>query len=123
MNRIEQYLAIAADPDAAPLSGTHEHDGPLRSVLIHVAFADGIVGPPELALLERLVPGLDRTVLLDLVSSEAARPLDLDLLARTFPGTDERHQLLAFAAAMVWEDDALHPAEEGLMGRLQAALG
>ena len=122
MNRIAEYAAILKNDSAAPLAGSHPVDPHLRSLLVHIAFADGEVDGTEFALLDRLVPELDSGALLMWVAEEAQRPMDLEALLEAVPLPSDRRALVELAKHMARADGFVHEGEAQLVDLLKAMV-
>ena len=122
MSRIQQFLDVLNDPNAQ-LDPGHPEDALLLSVMVHVAFADGEVEENEFALLQRLCPDKELGELLVWITEEAAKPLDLQALADSYPDPAHRDQLLTFAGHMAWGDNQLETSEVQLIAKLANFLG
>jgi len=118
MNRIAQYAAVLAPGSADRLEGSHPADPHLRSLLVHMAFADGQVDENEFDLLGRVVPDLDTTALLMWVDAEARRPMDLQALLDHFEDPEDRQALVDLAKQMARADLQLHAGELQLIEML-----
>ncbi|MCK6519829.1 TerB family tellurite resistance protein [Myxococcota bacterium] len=122
MGRPTEFMNALRDPKGKPLQGTHPADAALRSLWVHVAFADGRVGDAELALFQAVSPGVSRDALLLLIAEDAAKPLDLGALAEALPDADDRQEAFMLASWMVGQDDRLHKAEAKLLAELMREL-
>jgi uncharacterized membrane protein YebE (DUF533 family) len=123
MGRPTEFMSALRDPKGKPLQGAHPADAALRSLWVHIAFADGRVGDAELALFQAVSPGVSRDELLLQIAEDAARPLDLNALALALPDPDDRQEAFMLASWMVGQDDRVHQQEAKLLGALMRALG
>jgi uncharacterized membrane protein YebE (DUF533 family) len=123
MGRPTEFMSALRDPKGKPLQGNHPADAALRSLWVHVAFADGRVGDAELALFQAISPGVSRDALLLQIAEDAAKPLDLKALAAALPNADDRQDAFMLASWMVGQDDQVHKAEAKILGELMRALG
>ena len=121
MTRTEQYLAILRNQTSGPLQGSDPADACLREMLVHAAFADGIVNEEEFQLLERLLPDLAAGEVLIWVANTAKSPLDMTRLLEMFATREERGQLMALAREMVAIDRAVDAQEHQFLIQLTAA--
>ncbi len=110
MARVDEFLALVDDPAHPPLEPGHPADGPLLSLLVHLAFSDGVVQGDEFALLQRVRPDLDPSALMGWANEVATQDLDLDAVVATATDEPSRWNTLRFAARMVVLDGDL--AEE-----------
>jgi hypothetical protein len=106
--------------DLALLENPETRDAVL-SLLVHVAFSDGLVQDDEFTYLQQLVPRSNPSELLAEVTAIAERPLDCDALARALPDEPTRWRALNFAARMAWMDRQLTRKETAVL--LEAANG
>ena len=123
MGRPTEFMSALRDPKNKPLQGKHPADAALRSLWVHVAFADGRVGDAELALFQAVSPGVSRDELLLQIAEDAARPMDLKALAAALPDEVDRQDTFMLASWMVGQDDRVHKAEAKILGELMRALG
>jgi hypothetical protein len=115
MSRVAEYLALIEQPDHPPLRGDHPHDGPLLSLLVHLAYSDGIVQDDELALLSRIRPDLDVAGVMEWAAGVAEQSFDPRLLAAAIPGVDDRWVTLQLATRMVCMDGDVAIEEMGIL--------
>ena len=110
MGRPTEFMSALRDPKNKPLQGKHPADAALRSLWVHVAFADGRVGDAELALFQAVSPGVSRDEL-------------LLQIAAALPDEGDRQDTFMLASWMVGQDDRVHNAEAKILGELMRALG
>lgn len=92
----------------------------LRTLLVHLFFADLDLDKGEFSMLKRVLPSVDvRGYILSL----AARRLDLDKLAALFPDALDRDDIVTLAEHAVWSDNRVARAEWDLVDRLVEKLG
>ena len=89
MTRAEQYLAILRNQGSGALQGTDPVDTCLQEMLVHAAFADGVVNDDEFELLERLLPDLAAGEVLIWVANTAQKPLDMARLLDEDPAVGQ----------------------------------
>ena len=91
------------------------------SLLVHVAFSDGVVQDEELAFLRGVFVGHPPD-LRAWVEQAAREPLDVAAVAAALPAEEERWAALRFAAAMAWTDEELASHEKALLVEVAADL-
>lgn len=123
MERIAEFEAIVRGTRNTPLAGSHEVDALLRSVLVHVAYADGIVVEAEFDRLAGLFPGQSAGEVFAWVTEEAARPMDFDALLAAFPDDASRRGLVRLAHAMAMADGEEDEVEDAFVAALEAMIG
>lgn len=121
MTRAEQYLAILRNQGSGALQGTDPVDTCLQEMLVHAAFADGVVNDDEFELLERLLPDLAAGEVLIWVANTAQKPLDMARLLKVFSTPEQREQLMALAREMVAIDRSIDAQEHRFLIQLTAA--
>ena len=121
MTRTEQYLSILRNRASGALEGTDPADPCLREMLVHAAFADGVVNEDEFQLLERLLPDLSAGEVLVWVANTAQAPLDIAKVLEMFSSPGQRSQLLELAREMVAIDREVDPQEHRFLKQLTAA--
>ena len=118
--RPHEFLAVLEDPELPPCEITGEHAEILRTLLVHLFFADLELDRRELILLRRVLPSRDTR---EYVKSLAARRLDLDRLAELFPDPADRAAIVKLAEHAAWGDDRLEGREQRLLDRVVDKLG
>lgn len=118
--RPRDFLEVLENPELPRCEVTGERAELLRSLLVHVCFADLDFDKRELKLLKRVLPDVDT---LEYVKRLAARRLDLERLAELFPDPAERADIVRLAEHAVWRDDKIAAREQSLIQRLVEALG
>jgi uncharacterized tellurite resistance protein B-like protein len=122
MARVDELLAAIDDPSVTlPTAGAD--DDPLLSLLVHLAFSDEVLQEDELALLERLRPGLDVNELLEWAMEIHGEDLDMQALADSLPTEEERWSALRLSARMICMDGDLDSLELRDLERLASAFG
>jgi DnaJ-domain-containing protein 1 len=122
MSRVHAYLRLVDDPSSVlPPAAPHElgDDEALLSLLVHLAFADGIVQGDEFALLERVRPDLSMADLMAWTMEASQSAMDWDALLAALPDAEARWAGLRFAARMTCLDGNL--AADELDGLRQVA--
>lgn len=118
MSRVHAYLRLVDDPSSTlPPASPDElgDDEALLALLVHLAFADGIVEGDEFALLERVRPDLSSSDLMTWILEHSDAEMDWDALLDALPDADARWAGLRFAARMTCLDGNLATDElEGL---------
>lgn len=122
MSRLNDWIQLLDDPGHV-LEGSHPSDAPLTAMLVHLAFADGVVQDDELAFFERLMPGLSPSEVGRRVEALAVRPVDLAAIDGLVATPEDRHALLAAAARMVGLDGAVATEEVVHLHRIIDHLG
>ena len=122
MNRIAQYASILRRQHTSPLAGSDPADPLLRSMLVHVAFADGQVDESEFEMLQQLVPGKELGELLVWVDVESKRDMDVDYLMGAFTLPSDRRALLELAELMAAVDGRIDPGEILLVETLKSII-
>jgi uncharacterized tellurite resistance protein B-like protein len=122
MSRIAQYRAILNKQHTQPLAGTHAADPLLRSLLVHVAFADGQVDEREFERLRQIIPGRELGALLGWVDTESRTDMDLPGLLRAFPFPSDRRALLDLAELMAAANGRIDPGEARLLDTLKSII-
>ncbi len=117
--RPRDFLEVLANPDLPRCTLGGEHAELLRSLLVHLFFADLDFDKREFALLLRVLPDIDAR---EYVKSVAARRLDLARLAELFPNQDDRHDIVTLVEHAAWSDAKLDRAESSLRQRLIEVL-
>ena len=120
--RPREFLDALTDPSLPRCSLTGEQAESLRTLLVHLYFADLDLDKRELAQLERVLPDLDRGIR-DYIKSAATRRLDLDRLAALFPAPADRDDIVTLAEHAAWGDATLKARERSLIERLADTLG
>ncbi|HKP62577.1 MAG TPA: hypothetical protein VJV78_37840 [Polyangiales bacterium] len=118
--RPREFLDVLENPALAPCTAAGEQAESLRSLLVHLFFADLNLDKRELRLLERVLPHVN---IREYLTAHAARKLDLDRLAELFPDREDRADIVRLAEHAVWGDDTLARRERDLLERLADRLG
>ena len=120
MARVDEFLRLVDDPSRQKLGGGDPSDGALLSLMVHVAFSDGVVAPTELAFLKKVLPDRSEETLLSWVKNAAHQPFDWEGLNRSLATADDRWKGLRFAARMAWKDGTIQAEELDFMNSLAA---
>ncbi|MEZ4319816.1 MAG: TerB family tellurite resistance protein [Myxococcota bacterium] len=123
MSRVAEYLALVDEPERPALEGSHPHDEPLLSLLVHLAYSDGIVQDDELALLSRIRPDLDVAGVMDWAAGIAERTFDSRLLAAAIVDASDRWETMQLATRMVCMDGDVADEELGILRDLTEVFG
>jgi len=118
--RPRDFLDVLELPDLPRCDATGEPAELLRTLLVHLVFADLNFDKRELALLQRLLPHVNTRAY---VQSLATRKLDLDRLAELFPDPADRNDIITLAERAISSDDKRERRESDLMDRLKDRLG
>ena len=122
MNRIAEYASILKREHSRPLADSHPADPLLRSLLVHVAFADGQVDENEFGMLQQLIPGRELGELLVWVDVESKRSMDVEYLMGAFSSPSERQELIDLAELMSAVDGRIDPGETLLVATLKSIM-
>ena len=107
MSRVHDYLELIDNPGTAltaPEPTQVGDDEVLLALLVHLAFADGVVEGDEFALLRRVRPDMSDNDLMMWTMETAGAPMDWDALVAALPDPASRWAGLRFAARMVCLD-------------------
>ncbi len=111
MPRVDDYLQLIDDPSRPALRPGDPADPVLQSLLVHLAFADGVVQGDEFALLQRVRPDLPPGELMEWATEVVAVPLSMPHVRSTCPDEAAAWSCLRFAARVVCLDGDLHAEE------------
>lgn len=117
------FLSVLDDPKASPIGRPQGSDGLLMRLLAHMLFADDDVERAELELLGRLVGADDEEDLREYVDELCEEPLDLQELARAFPDSKDRDDIVTLAEHAIWGDGRVERGEVEIFEDLMEALG
>jgi hypothetical protein len=118
--RPREFLDALENAALPPCDAPGEQAELLRSLLVHVFFADLELDRRELTMLERVLPKVNAR---EYVKSLAARRLDLDRLAELFPDPADRDDIVRLAEHAAWGNEKLERREWSLIERLKEKLG
>lgn len=121
MGRVAEWLRVLQNKEEH-LTSTHPGDDALFSLLVHVAFADGLVEEDEFDLLTRVTPGAEMGAVLDRVSEEARQPMNFEGLLLALPNREDRDLLMKLATTMALSDHHVAVNESEFLQRLATAL-
>lgn len=107
MSRIAEFIDAARLDSDYVLTGSHRADGVFRSLLVHLAFSDGLVQEEEFALLRRVFPGASDSHILNWVIDETDSPMDFSSLGRACRAPEERLDCLRFATQIAAMDGVI----------------
>jgi uncharacterized membrane protein YebE (DUF533 family) len=107
MSRVAEFIEAASPTSTEMLTGTHRSDGVFRSLLVHLAFSDGVVQEEEFELLRRVFPGANDSQILNWVIDETDSPMDFSALSRACKTPEERMDCLRFATQMAAMDGVI----------------
>jgi hypothetical protein len=117
--RPREFLDVLERPELPRCEVVDEQAELLRSMLVHLFFADLDFDQRELTLLQRVLPAGNTR---EYVTSLAARRLDLDRLASLFPDAADRADIVKLAEHAMSSDGKIAPREWSLVGRLRDKL-
>jgi len=123
MSRVAEFLVLVDEPERPALAGEHPHDGPLLSLLVHIAYSDGIVQDDELALLSRIRPDLDVAGVMEWAAGIAEQSFSANLLAAAITDRTDRWQTMQLATRMVCMDGDVADEEVGILRDLAEVFG
>ena len=114
------FIHVLENPEAPRLISRDERCEILRTMLVHLFYADRRVAPGEVALLARLLPDDDVE---HYIAFAGQRKLDLDRLAELFPEPKDRDDIITLAEHAVWGDNEIDSSEWDLVDQLVEKLG
>lgn len=114
------FIHVLENPEAPRLSAAGERAELLRTLLVHLFYADKRVAPGEVALLARLLPDGDAE---HYILEAGKRELDLDRIAAAFPDPQDRDDIITLAEHAVWGDNEIDSSEWDLVDQLVEKLG
>jgi hypothetical protein len=117
--RPREFIEVLADPKLPRCVVTGEQAELLRTLLVHLFFADLDLDKGELALLARVLPDVN---IRDYIKAAAIRRLDLDRLAVLFPDPTDRDDIVTLAEHALWSDNKIVARELDLVERLADKL-
>lgn len=123
MSRVADYIALIEDPEAPPLSVGHPLDEALLTLMVFLAYSDGVLHVDELALLARMRPDLTIDGVRRWVDQQADITFDSAGLAADLPGPVERWQAMRLATRMVCMDGDVAEEELMVLSDLARAFG
>ena len=122
MAHVDQFLGLAEGVQTNSIQRGNAADDALLSLLVQVAFSDGVLDEEELDFLRKVLPGAEDEELRKWVEEEAKKSIDYVALAASLPTVDERWKCLRFAACMAWKDQILADEERELLDKLALAF-
>jgi len=122
MARVDEFLEVAEGPSEKVLGDTHPSDGAIFSLLVQVAYADGVIEEEEFELLQRLLPGRTVEDLFVWVVEQRTSPMPIEDILLAVPDADERESLLRLATHVAWEDSQLADSERRFLDQLKDAI-
>ena len=114
------FIHVLENPDAPRLSSMDEQSELLRTVIVHVFYADEHIDDSEVALLERVLPDVDAREYLEAARN---RELDLERIATLFPDPEDRDDIITLAEHAVWGDNRVDSSEWDIVDKLVETLG
>ena len=118
--RPREFIDVLENPEAPRCAVTGEHAEMLRTLLVHLFFADLDLDKGELSLLGRVLPDVN---VREYIQSAAMRRLNLDRLAALFPDPVDRDDIITLAEHAVWGDNRVEHEEWDLVDQLVEKLG
>ncbi|HET6332126.1 MAG TPA: hypothetical protein VFG30_02890 [Polyangiales bacterium] len=118
--RPREFLDVLENPQLPRCEVGGEQAEMLRTLLVHLFFADLDFDKRELSLLKRVLPDVNTR---EYVKSVASRRLDLDRLAELFPNAADRNDIVRLVEHASWSDEKLERREASLVQRLIEKLG
>ncbi len=121
MSRADDFLSWidGETPKPPPL---HPSDGPLFTILVHMACSDGVIQDEELELMQALMPNKGKGEILEMAAAIAKKSLEPDDLHDELFDDEERLGALRFAVRMAWADRHLDDLERVMLMHLAAGL-
>ena len=113
--RPRDFLDVIENPDLPRCTAGGEQAELLRTLLVHLLFADLELDKRELQLLRRVLPDVEPR---EYVKSAATRKLDLDRMAELFPDASDRRDIVRLAEHAAWGDEKISDRERSLIARL-----
>lgn len=115
------FIQVLENP-AAPAVSQHSPEAELLLTLVaKLFFADKVLDDRELALVTRLAGGV--ADVRGYIEQLAARELDFQKLAETFPDAKDRDDIVTLAEHAVWGDDEVDSREWDIVDKLVEVLG
>jgi hypothetical protein len=118
--RPREFLDVLENPNLPRCDVEGEQAELLRTLLVHLFFADLDLDKRELRVLQRVLPDVNTR---EYVQSLASRRLDLDRLAELFPDSADRNDIVTLAEHALWSDDKGERREWSLVQRMIEKLG
>jgi hypothetical protein len=118
--RPREFLDVLENPQLPRCEVVGEQAELLRTLLVHLFFADLDFDKRELSLLKRVLPDVNTR---EYVKSVASRRLDLDRLAELFPDVADRDDIVRLVEHASWSDEKVEHREASLLQRLIEKLG
>lgn len=118
--RPRDFLDVLENPQLPRCEVGGEQAELLRTLLVHVFFADLEFDKRELSLLKRVLPDVSTR---EYVKTAASRRLDLDRLAELFPDVADRDDIVRLVEHASWSDEKVERREASLLQRLVEKLG
>jgi hypothetical protein len=118
--RPREFLDVLENPQLPRCEVVGEQAELLRTLLVHLFFADLDFDKRELSLLKRVLPDVNTR---EYVKSVASRRLDLERLAELFPDVADRDDIVRLVEHASWSDEKVERRETSLLQRLIEKLG
>jgi hypothetical protein len=115
------FIHVLENPSATPISERSAESEQLLTLVAKLFFADRVLHEDELKLVKRLAAGVPDAAAY--MVELAKRPLDLQLLAKTFPDRKDRDDIVTLAEHAVWGDDEVDSREWDIVDQLVEVLG
>lgn len=115
------FIHVLENPGAPPVSQQTSEAELLLTLVAKLFFADKVLDERELALVSRLASGV--ADVRGYVEKLAARELDFEKLAATFPDPKDRDDVVTLAEHAVWGDDEVDSREWDIVDKLVEVLG
>lgn len=114
------FIHVLENPGAPPIGERSDQTELLLTLVAKLFFADRVLDDGEVKLVQRLAASVPdvRAYMEEL----AARPLDLQKLAATFPDPKDRDDIVTLAEHAVWGDDEVDSREWDIVDQLVEAL-
>ncbi|MCA9489230.1 MAG: TerB family tellurite resistance protein [Myxococcales bacterium] len=109
--RVDAFLEVVRNPEGAPLDGATDQDDAIRSLLVHLIYADGDLADEELLLGLRMLPLLSPREAAARLRAIRGSPVDIAQLLAAVPDPEDRRKLIQFAQHVATIDGEYAEAE------------
>lgn len=109
--RVDAFLEVVRNPDGPSLGGETPEDDAIRSLLVHLIYADGDLADDELLLGLRMLPFLSPRDAAARIRAIRRQPVDIVGLLAAVPEPEDRRKLIQFAQQVATVDGEYADAE------------